>query len=185
MEFDFSDIEAWSKEVTLRDGARLLLRAQRSTDGEGLWEMVSTFSEETLSLLTDRFTPELIKRWMETLDYERILPIMAFEPGGRAVGNAFLHLPRNEESKHKGIFGIFIRDDYQGRGLGTLMTGLMIDIARLKGLRKISLDVFSSNEKAIRVYEKCGFETEGLMKEEYWHYLTESYRDAYRMAILL
>lgn len=185
MEFDFSEVEAWSREVVLRDGARLLLRVQRPSDGEALWEMVSTFSEETLSLLTDRFTPELVERWMETLDYERILPIMAFEPGGGAVGNAFLHLPRNEESKHRGIFGIFVRDDYQGRGLGTLMTELMIEIARLKGLRKISLDVFTSNERAIRVYEKCGFETEGLMKEEYWHYLTESYRDAYRMAILL
>lgn len=185
MEFDFSDIEAWSRQVTLRDGGRLLLRAQRATDGEALWEMVSTFSKETLGLLTDRFSPELIERWMETLDYERIIPIMAFELGGRAVGNAFIHIPRNKESKHKGIFGIFIRDDYQGRGLGTLMTGLLIEIARLKGLRKISLDVFTSNERAIHVYERCGFETEGLMKEEYWHYLTESYRDAYRMAIHL
>ncbi|UCH57926.1 MAG: GNAT family N-acetyltransferase [Candidatus Bathyarchaeota archaeon] len=185
MEFDFSDIERWSREVTLKDGARVTLRAERTSDLEPLWEMVSSFSDETLNLLIDHFSYELIERWIESLDYERIIPILAIKPGGRVVANAILHLSQNEATRHRGVFGIFIHDDYQGRGLGTIMTQLIIEIGRLKGLRKISLDVFTGNERAVHVYEKCGFEIEGLMKEEHWHHLTESYLDSYRMAIHL
>jgi RimJ/RimL family protein N-acetyltransferase len=182
---NFSELKLWSKNVTLTDGTRVLLRAQRQTDQERLWEMVSTLSNKTLSQLTDRFTHELIQNWMKTLDYDKIIPIMAFDADSRVVGNAFIHLNQSEAKKHVGVFGIFIHDKYQGKGLGTLMTNLMIEVGRLKGLKKIILDVFTTNEKAYHIYCKCGFIVEGCMEKEYWHYLEKDFKDVYRMAIYL
>ena len=79
MGFDFSDIEGWSREVTLSDGTKLLLRVERPSDLESMWEMFSSLSEETLKNLPERHTRELIEDWVTALNYERILPILAFE----------------------------------------------------------------------------------------------------------
>jgi RimJ/RimL family protein N-acetyltransferase len=187
MEFDFSDVEGWSREVTLRDGTALLLRAERPEDLEPLWEMYSTLSEDSLSTLTDRYTHDLIERWFRSLDFERILPILAFpidEPT-RVVAHTTLHFSTDEAARHKAMFGVTVHDDYQGRGLGTLLTRLNIEIAGLKGLSKVYLHVLTSNVRGIHVYEKCGFEKEGLLRKEHWHYLLQDYVDEYRMSILL
>jgi RimJ/RimL family protein N-acetyltransferase len=147
--------------------------------------MVSTLSKDSLTQLSDRYTYELIEYWIKTLDYDKILPVMAFEPNGRVIGSATLHFYPNEGKKHVGVFGIIIHDDYQGRGLGTLMTKLMIEIGRLKGLNKMILDVFTTNERAFHVYEKSGYVVEGCLKKEYWHYLLRDFKDVYRMAFYI
>ena len=184
-DFSFKNIQSWSRNVTLNDGTKVLLRAQRPSDQEPLWEMVSTLSDDTLTQLVDRFTHELIENWIKALDYDKILPIMAFEPDGRVVGDATVHFYPSEGRKHIGAFGIFIHDDYQGRGLGSQLTRLMIEIGRLKGLHKMILEVFTTNERAIHVYEKCGYVVEGCMKKEIWHYLIKEFKDVYRMAFYL
>lgn len=116
--------------------------------------MVSTLSDDTLAQLAERFTHELIENWIKTLDYDKILPIMAFEPDDRVVGDSTIHFYPSEGKNRIGSFSVFIRDDYQGRGLGSNMTRLMIEIGRLKGLHKMILEVFTTNERARRMYEK-------------------------------
>lgn len=39
---------------------------------------------------------------------------------------------------------------------------------REMNLHKLKVTVFAFNEPAIRCYEGCGFEREGLLKEELW-----------------
>ena len=187
MDFDFSDIEGWSREVTLNDGTRILLRAEVRSDLEPLWAMYSTLSEDSLRNVPDRYTRELVAGWVEALDYARSLPILAFDPqeSGRVSGSAILHFSDREEMRHRAEFGVVVHDDYQGRGLGTILTGLMVEIGRAKGLRKIGLTVYVHNDAGIHVYGKCGFEVEGLLRREYWSPLLGDYVDAYRMGILL
>ena len=56
-----------------------------------------------------------------------------------------------------GYLGIGLSDDYQGKGLGkTLMNRLLI-LSKKRGIRKIILDVYSNNKKAIGLYLKMGF----------------------------
>ena len=65
------------------------------------------------------------------------------------------------------------------------MTRHMIEIARSKGLKKISLTVVTENRRAIRVYEKCGFKVEGRLEKDHYNYITGDYGDDYIMALLL
>ena len=181
------DVTRWTKEIQLKDGTKALLRPELTTDLEMLWEMYSTLGEESR-----RFQPEisreLVERWIENLDYEKGLPIVAVvkEPSSReriiavATLGPFL---RNETTRHLTEFGITVHDDYQDKGLGTQLTQHTIDIAREKGLKKVFLKVFTNNERAIHVYKKCGFKIEGKLEKE--HYKDGEYGDDYRMAILL
>jgi RimJ/RimL family protein N-acetyltransferase len=87
--------------------------------------------------------------------------------------------------RHRAEFGITVHDDYQGRGLGTILTRYMIDIARERGLKKIDLMVVAHNERAINVYKGQGFEVEGHLRMNHFNKVLNKYCDEYRMGLLL
>lgn len=66
------------------------------------------------------------------------------------------------------VVGIMIGDkDYWGKGYGTdAMKVLMKFIFEDMNISKIRLHTFSFNERAKKCYEKCGFEVEGVLKNE-------------------
>lgn len=56
--------------------------------------------------------------------------------------------------------------EYRGRGYGSEALGLALDFAfRELNLHRVQLTVFSYNAAAIHVYEKLGFQREGVYRE--------------------
>jgi len=41
-----------------------------------------------------------------------------------------------------------------------------IDWADANGIQKMALEVLESNDKAVQLYQKCGFEVEGILKND-------------------
>ncbi|GGE67661.1 GNAT family N-acetyltransferase [Priestia taiwanensis] len=79
--------------------------------------------------------------------------------------------------------GITLSSDYQGKGYGTDAMNVLVDyIFTYINLNKVKLEVFSSNERAIRSYEKCGFKKEGTLREEIFRY--GAFQDITVMGIL-
>jgi UDP-4-amino-4,6-dideoxy-N-acetyl-beta-L-altrosamine N-acetyltransferase len=68
----------------------------------------------------------------------------------------------------KGELTIIIGEkEYWGKGLGEESLKLLVKFAfNEMNLRKIKALVFSDNEVAIKLYEKCGFVKEGVLQEE-------------------
>lgn len=62
-----------------------------------------------------------------------------------------------EEGFQKPSFGVMIDYRYQGLGLGRRMTLFAIEEAKKLGCRKIILSVYSSNFRAVDLYESLGF----------------------------
>jgi len=64
-------------------------------------------------------------------------------------------------------FGPTLADDYQGRSVGTLAFPLVMEVARLLGRTRIILwgGVRADNPRAIRYYEKNGFQSVGFFAE--------------------
>jgi GNAT superfamily N-acetyltransferase len=53
---------------------------------------------------------------------------------------------------------MFVRPEYRGRGINGLVTEVLLDWARERGLTEVHLRVYDVNEGAVRAYEKAGFE---------------------------
>lgn len=63
-------------------------------------------------------------------------------------------------------FYIMINPELHGKGLGTKISKWLFNYAFLKlNLNKIYLFTNDENEKAYRLYEKCGFSLEGVMRK--------------------
>jgi RimJ/RimL family protein N-acetyltransferase len=75
------------------------------------------------------------------------------------------------------------KDTDRGKGYGTDALKLVIDTAfRDMNLVRVWLRVFSTNKRAIRAYEKAGFEKEGVMRKAVW--INGSRLDEVVMAVL-
>jgi RimJ/RimL family protein N-acetyltransferase len=174
--------------VSLRDGAVVTLRPEETRDLEPTWDMFSSLTRDTLRFLPIPITRERVECWFRDINYERALPILAFADapkGERMIASATLAFNQAPHVRHVAQFGITVHDDYQNRGLGTILTQYMVEIAKERGVKKVSLEVVVENERAIKVYERCGFRKEGRLEKANWNYVTQTYCDDYLMALLL
>ncbi len=99
------------------------------------------------------------------------------------VGQLGLHFPNSPRRRHVGQLGMAVRDDWQGKGIGTALMQAAIDLAdRWLNLRRLELEVYTDNEPAVRLYKKFGFVVEGTLVE--FAFRDGQYVDAYMMARL-
>ena len=72
---------------------------------------------------------------------------------------------------------------WRGRGIGTEAVRLLVDFAfRDLNLHRVSLQVFRSNARAVRSYERAGFAVEGLLRDA--AHVDGRYVDVLVMAVL-
>ncbi len=83
------------------------------------------------------------------------------------IGHLGLHtFPHQPRRRHVGQIGMAVRDDCQGKGVGTALMKAAIDLAdNWLNLTRLELDVFVDNASAMRLYEKLGFIIEGTMAD--------------------
>jgi RimJ/RimL family protein N-acetyltransferase len=176
----------WEAIFILEDGEKVRFRPEVRSDTELLWNMISSLSEKSLSCLLPPFTRERVEGWTNSIDYEKVLTLVAviIEKGEqKIIGTATLTFNAMEGFKHKAELSMTVHDGYQDKGIGTAILKHLLEIAKVKGLRKVGLTVNTDNDKAIHLYKKVGFEIEGKLAEE--HYYDGKFKDVYRMAVFL
>lgn len=67
---------------------------------------------------------------------------------------------------HKVEFGVGVLKDFWGYGIGKNLLKESITWADSNGITKITLNVLETNDKAIKLYKKLGFEIEGILKKD-------------------
>ncbi|MFR3499745.1 MAG: GNAT family N-acetyltransferase, partial [Paraclostridium bifermentans] len=83
------------------------------------------------------------------------------------VGIASITSVQKERMKHNGTLGISLRKKYWGIGLGSEIMVYLIDWAKSNKItKKINLLVREDNIRGVKLYEKFGFEKEGLLKKD-------------------
>jgi putative acetyltransferase len=104
--------------------------------------------------------------------------------GGEVVGQLGLHTsPDRPRRRHAGQLGMAVRDDWQGKGVGSALMQAAVELAdRWLNLERLELEVYTDNEPAVRLYQKFGFAIEGTLAR--YAFRDGRYVDAYLMARL-
>jgi len=101
---------------------------------------------------------------------------------GTIVGMAGLHVAAGKR-RHSASLGMSVDDAYHGRGIGRKLLEALLDVAdNYLGLTRVELEVLVDNARAIRLYERMGFEHEGCKRKAIFR--GGRYVDAYVMARL-
>lgn len=103
---------------------------------------------------------------------------------GEVIGSIALNTsPTRWRMRHVGDIGMAVRDDWQGRGVGSKLVEAALDLAdNWLNLSRIELHVFTNNTAGIALYKKFGFEVEGTHRR--FAFRDGEYVDAYSMARL-
>ncbi len=149
------------------DDPRVMLRARRDDDSALLYKWIT---DRKLRIMNASYRPVSEAQhnawFISTCQRQDVAMFMIDEIlSSNTVGTCQL---RNIENVNRSAeLQIRIGDPQNhGRGLGTAAVGELIQFGfEDLNLRRISLQVFANNERAIRVYQKCGFAIEGCLRQ--------------------
>jgi len=151
----------------------VLIRPLKPSDFEDLAEGFFSFFPEAeadpsfgLSLYRQPPTIEDEHKWfagvLHDLEAGNLVSVVA-EVDSRVVGNCIVRRKSpGTPLDHVGSLGLWIRKEYRGRGIGTMLMKATIDGCRGK-FEAIELTVLATNERAMRLYSKFGFRRIGTL----------------------
>jgi L-amino acid N-acyltransferase YncA len=149
--------EKFPRTVTLKDGTPATLRPMVKEDAGKLFEFFKHVPPEDRTFFKEDVSRrDVIDAWARTVDYEKILPLLA-EVDGRIVGDATLHRRSFGWMSHVGRLRVATSEDYRHRGLGTRLVQALIEVAREADLEKVDVGLMADQALAIRAFEKLGF----------------------------
>lgn len=154
------------RQVSLKDGRSAVIQRARSEHAAALAEVrAGIIAEGQYTLATPQEnSPD------EQSERARIENLRA-KPGSVYLTCLLDELPIGliefqngsfRRTQHWGQLTIFVQKDQRGRGVGRALMEALLDWAQADPLiEKVSLAVFSNNERAITLYEELGFVREG------------------------
>jgi ribosomal protein S18 acetylase RimI-like enzyme len=140
------------------------IRRARVDDAAAIAEQTMVVANEGRWIATegDRSVEELAERFRSGIEAGHI--VFALVEGSRIVGAIGIH-PTGVKGVHG--LGMSILPQFRGRGWGQRLVDAALDAARHDGVRKVELEVFTDNGRAIGLYVRSGFEVEGVRRDHY------------------
>ncbi|MFB9156141.1 bifunctional acetate--CoA ligase family protein/GNAT family N-acetyltransferase [Chromobacterium violaceum] len=147
----------------LHDGTPVMIRPIRPEDADMQQAFVRNLSEESrynryLSSIKQLSQSMLVRFTQLDYDREMALAMTRDGEGGEemlAVAR-FITDPDNEACE----FALEVADDWQGRGIGTLLMQALFDAAREQGLKLMRGEVLAGNKGMLKLMHKLGFSVE-------------------------
>jgi len=169
--------------LTLRDGARVLLRPLVPQDRQALLDFFLPISMEDRRFMRHNINnPNLIASWAEDVDYEKVFPLIAVV-GDRIVGASTLHFQEGP-ARHRAEIRIFLAKDFKRRGLGSKFIQAQIDLAKKRSIHLLEVQVVSDHSEVIKAFHKMGF-TQICLFEDYFMLPDGELRDVVYLALRL
>jgi putative acetyltransferase len=89
------------------------------------------------------------------------------EAEGGLVGRLSVARDPHPASAHVADLGLMVAREWRRRGVGRALMLAAEEWARAAGVTKLELHVFPYNEAALALYERLGYEREGLRRGHY------------------
>ena len=142
----------------------LVIRAPRPEDVPALTALTNLPGVRAGTLRLPHTGEELVRRRL--LEPGPDAHVIVGLLDGEAVATATL-LRGSGRRAHAGEVFLMVHDAHWGRGVGTRMLEALLDLAdRWLGLVRLGLEVAVDNARAIRLYERAGFEVEGTLRAD-------------------
>jgi ribosomal protein S18 acetylase RimI-like enzyme len=103
--------------------------------------------------------------------------------GATIIGWADIFPAWADAVQHCGTLGMGVAAAYRGQGIGERLLRACLAKAPSKGITRITLEVRSDNQRAIKLYERIGFQHEALERNAMR--FDGVYYDALQMSLLL
>ena len=148
-------------------GKELVLREATEDDFEEIWPIFRDVAAagDTYAYDRDIEKPEAFRQWM-------VIPDRTFVAGdrGRVLGTYYIKKNHSGPGSHVCNCGYMVSAAARGRGLATSMCEHSQVVAREMGFKAMQFNlVVATNEGAVRLWQKLGFDIVGTMPRAFEH----------------
>ena len=149
-----------------KNGTPYIIRHANENDAENLIEYSKTVFASTDQLLTtpEEYTISVAeqKAWINNISKSRNSKLLVAVLDGRIIGFLFFTRQQKVKNAHVGELGVNVHPAYRAMGIGrALMETLIKWSGSHSAIEKIVLQVFATNQDAIKLYHSLGFKEEG------------------------
>jgi len=157
-----------------------------SADSFGFLNLLLTLDNETKFMMLEpnerNVSSEDMTLRLSKIDETNSVLFGAFDDGN-LVG--YVNVLRGDANRirHSAYIAMGILLSHMGQGIGKLLLNKVDEWARKYGVTRLELTVMAHNENAIKLYEKMGFNKEGIKKNSIL--IDGNYIDEYYMGKIL
>jgi len=156
----------------------MTIRPTSDADDEPVWQIIEPMirAGETYPLPRDLSRTDALRYWFDPNHH-----VFVAEENGDIVGTYYLRANQRGGGAHVANCGYVTASAASGRGIARAMCEHSLAHARTLGFRSMQFNfVVSSNERAVRLWQRCGFAVVGRLPEAFEHPV-RGYVDAYVM----
>lgn len=152
-------VHGWREErlETLPDGAHVRVRPLRMSDEEALQRLLYDLSEDSTyrRFLAHRGTHphEELEQLVDLDDESSVGLVVLAADSDELIATARYDV---DPATQLADIAFMVRDDWQNRGIGTLLMKRMSEVARVRGLAGFRGQVLSSNKPMLMVFQNSG-----------------------------
>jgi L-amino acid N-acyltransferase YncA len=142
------------------------IRFATEDDAEAICTIYNQGIEERIATLeTERRSPDERRQWMASRGPRH--PVIVAVEAGSVVGWASLN-PFNPRRAydHVADLSVYVERGWRGKGVGRLLLDRLVEHAQALGYHKMVLAAFPSNTGGMALYERVGFDTVGIYREQ-------------------
>ena len=122
-------LSRYPKTLALSGEKTVSVRPMTAADAPALLAFFRSISEEERYFLRDDVASEaVIQGWADHLDYDRALPLLAFD-GDRVCADSVLIRRRSGSLAHAAEIRVVVSPEYRSKGLGSALLREVVDVA--------------------------------------------------------
>jgi GNAT superfamily N-acetyltransferase len=148
---------------TLRDGTAVTVRAAGANDGPKIRRAFLNLEPDTVYTRFFGYKADVSDAELGRItgaDFERAVALLVTIGAGEdevVIGGASYYVSGSDPATGRSAELAFtVEEDFQSRGIGSLLMRHIITIARAKGLDRLEADVLSRNPPMLNVFRRCG-----------------------------
>jgi ribosomal protein S18 acetylase RimI-like enzyme len=145
----------------------LRIRAADGSHRDAIWRVIEPAirAGETYPLPRDMAHDDALAYWCAPQH-----DVFVAEEGGAAVGSYYLRANNRGGGSHVANCGYIVAPAAMGQGVARAMCAHSVERARERGFRAMQFNfVISSNERAVRLWQSCGFAIVGRLPGAFEH----------------
>jgi len=154
------ELERW---IETKDKTKVFLRPLRLTDESLVRDLFYKLSPSSVHYRFFQMLKAMPHEKLQELlrvDYEADMALVVLTTAGEDAEMVAIAHYRSNHQTNFAEAAFLVRDDWQGKGIGTALMTTLATAARSHGIHGFTADVLLENQGMMRIFHKCGYSVE-------------------------
>jgi len=159
-EFEFTEVFA---------GSRLFIRPLKPTDEDMMKDLFYSFSEKTLQqrfMSTRMIQPRFERMSQVNVDYDTTMAFGMFRGTDEKMEMVAMCSYEYEVKTSTAEVSFAVKDNWQGKGLGTYMLDLLIKVGKSRNIKTFTAEVLATNVGMLNLFYRTGLDVNAKLEED-------------------